>query len=246
MGKSRASAGSWLLGASQLLIMYWAQSEFMIDGNGCACKKYLKVHTLNASMRLTHDLEHNPFPMHDDLREHLQAEANDHKVSLEAISATADIALGWRSEFLYRQRLGLSQNESHLIAADPRGHVPPHAITGSLFTTAWRNSVRSVLQKGFMFRISQRPETLVYVSENKSLAGKEDKATDGEASGRKLVVTFFEDGDDGLAHRVDREGSALRPQLLNIAEMLQALCFALPPDPERTAATTELLMEEHY
>ena len=62
-----------------------------------------------------------------------------------------------------------------------------------------------------MFRISQRPETLVYVSENKSLAGKEDKATDGEASGRKPGVTFFEDGDDGLAHRVDREGCTLRP-----------------------------------
>ena len=97
-----------------------------------------------------------------------------------------------------------------------------------------------------MFRISQRPETLGYVSENKTLAGKEDKATDGEASGRKLVVTFFEDGDDGLAHRVDREGCALRPQLLNIAEMLQALGFALPPDPERDAATTELLLGEHY
>ena len=97
-----------------------------------------------------------------------------------------------------------------------------------------------------MYRISQKPETLIYVSENKSLAGKEDKAIDGEASGRKLVVTFFEDGDDGLAHRVDREGCALRPQLLNIAEMLQALGFALPPDPERTAATTELLMEAHY
>ena len=106
--------------------------------------------------------------------------------------------------------------------------------------------MRSVLRKGFMYRISQKPETLIYVSENKSLAGKEDKAIEGEASGRKLVVTFFEDGDDGLAHRVDREGCALRPQLLNIAEMLQALGFALPPDPERTAATTELLLEEHY
>ena len=90
--------------------------------------------------------------------------------------------------------------------------------------------MRSVLQKGFMFRISQRPETLVYVSENKSLAGKEDKATDGEASGRKLVVTFFEDGDDGLAHRVDREGCTLRPQLLSIAEILQILGFIVPPD----------------
>ena len=83
-------------------------------------------------------------------------------------------------------------------------------------------------------------------SENKSLAGKEDKAIDGEASGRKLVVTFFEDGDDGLAHRVDHDGCTLRPQLLTLAEILQILGFALPPDPDRASATTELLLELHY
>ena len=47
-------------------------------------------------------------------------------------------------------------------------------------------------------------------------------------------------------HRVDREGCTLRPQLLNIAEILQILGFALPPDPDRTCATTELLLEGHY
>ena len=97
-----------------------------------------------------------------------------------------------------------------------------------------------------MYRVSLKPETLIYVSENKSLAGKEEKATEGEASGRKLVVTFFEDCEDGLVHRVDREGCTLRPQLLNIAEILQILGCALPPDPERTTATTELLLEAHY
>ena len=63
--------------------------------------------------------------------------------------------------------------------------------------------------------------------------------------GRKLVVTFFEVGEEGLVLRVDREGCTLRPQLLNIAEILQALGFVLPQDPERASATTELLLEEH-
>ena len=97
-----------------------------------------------------------------------------------------------------------------------------------------------------MYLISEKPETFLYVSENKTLAGKEDRSLEGEAAGRKMVMTFFERGDGGLVHRVDREGSSLRPQLLSIAELLQILGFALPPDPDRTSATTELLLEEHY
>ena len=212
----------------------------------CVQKRGIKLHSLNSCLRLTHYLEHNAIPRIEDLAPHLHAEAQAHRVALESLTDAGEVATGWRSEFIYRERLGLSPQDEGLIAEDHRGHVAPHAISGSAFAVAWRNYVRLVLRKGFMYRISQKPETLIYVSENKSLAGKEDKAIDGEASGRKLVVTFFEDGDDGLVYRVDREGCALRPQLLNIAEMLQALGFALPPDPERTAATTELLMEAHY
>ena len=39
-----------------------------------------------------------------------------------------------------------------------------------------------------------RPETLIYISDNQILAGREDKSIEGEASGRKLVATFFGKG----------------------------------------------------
>ena len=99
---------------------------------------------------------------------------------------------------------------------------------------------------GFMCRISQHPETLIYVSENKTLAGKDDRVTEGEAAGRRLVVTFFEERADGLAHRVDPSGTSMTPQLLIIAELLQCLGCVLPPGPDRPPATTELLLEAHY
>ena len=38
----------------------------------------------------------------------------------------------------------------------------------------------------------------------------------------------------------------MQPQLLTIAEILQQCGASLPPDAERTAATTELLMEARY
>ena len=106
--------------------------------------------------------------------------------------------------------------------------------------------MRAVLRKGFMYRVPLRPETLLYVSENKTLAGREDKGHLGEAAGRKLVVSLFATDAHGSAHRVDKEICAMRPHLLNIAEILQVLGFALPPDPDRSAAETELLFEEHY
>ena len=150
----------------------------------CLLKRALKVHSLNACLRLTHYLEHNPFPSNEDLQPHLQAEAHEHRVNLQAMMAEGEIATGWRREFLYRERLGLSPQEANLIAADAVGYIAPHAMVGSPFAIAWRNYVKSVLRKGFMYKISQRPETILYVSENKTLAGKEDKTNEGEASGR--------------------------------------------------------------
>ena len=50
--------------------------------------------------------------------------------------------------------------------------------------------MKSVFQKGFMYRVSCNPSVVLYVAENKTLAGKEDRAYEGEAMGRNLVLVF--------------------------------------------------------
>ena len=97
-----------------------------------------------------------------------------------------------------------------------------------------------------MYIISCSPSVILYISENKTLAGKEDRTYDGEALGRKLVVTFFEKV-GGLVQRVDKSSKGLKQQLLNCAEILQTIggC-ALPVDPDRSAADTEILFEARY
>ena len=149
-----------------------------------------------------------------------------------------------RSEFLYRERLGLAAADHRLIAEHlPAPAAPP---SGSPFAVAWRNYLRSILKKGFWYRLSCSPSVTFYVSENKTLAGKEERQHEGEASGRKLAVVFFEAAPAGLVQRVNREGLALHPQLLTTAELLQACGFRPPPDPLRPASETELLLEAHY
>jgi len=63
----------------------------------CSVKRGLKVHMLNASLRLMHYLENNQgFPHHEDLQEHLEAERVQHNLSLAAIEDADEIAPGYR------------------------------------------------------------------------------------------------------------------------------------------------------
>ena len=98
-----------------------------------------------------------------------------------------------------------------------------------------------------MYRLSCKPSVLLYIAENKTLAGKEDRTYEGEALGRKLAIVFFEDADGALVRRVERENLGMQQKLLSLAELLQTIGgIALPADPERSAANTEVLLESHY
>ena len=90
------------------------------------------------------------------------------------------------------------------------------------------------------------PAVTVYNSENKTLAGREDRGYEGEATGRKLMVSFFETIPGGMVRRIVRDGASLHPQLLTIAEILQACGLQLPPGPDKSSAAAELLLESHY
>ena len=90
-----------------------------------------------------------------------------------------------------------------------------------------------------MYRVSCKPSVVIYVAENKTLAGKEDRAYEGEAMGRKLALVFFEDADAGMVRRVDRGCVGMQQELLTLAELLQTLGgIDVPADPERTTAHT--------
>ena len=63
----------------------------------CSIRRALKMHSLNACLRLTHYLENNQaFPTTEDLAPHLGAERLHHRLSLEAIEAEGEVALGCR------------------------------------------------------------------------------------------------------------------------------------------------------
>ena len=159
----------------------------------CSVKRSIKLQSLNATLRLMHYMEHNQtFPDDMDLLEHLEAERMEHKLAMQALTDDDEVALGWRSEFMYRKRFNLAvQDADLLVEFDPA--VPHGHDHGSPFVLAWRNYMKLVFQKGFMYRLSINPAVVLYVAENKTLAGKEDRTYEGEAQGRKLAVVLFED-----------------------------------------------------
>ena len=64
--------------------------------------------------------------------------------------------------------------------------------------------------------------------------------------GRTLVLVFFEDAGRGLVRRVHEGTCGLHQELMTLAELMQAIgVVALPPDPERTSAATEILLETY-
>ena len=153
----------------------------------CNLKRAMQVQTLNATLRIMHHLENNQtFPDIEDLLGHLEDERLQHKLAME-VADDDDVALGWKSEFLYRERFNLSAFDRDLVAGDAVAPVVP-APVGGPFALAWRNYMKSVFQKGFMYRVSCNPSVVLYVAENKTLAGKEDRAHEGEAMGRNLVL----------------------------------------------------------
>ena len=90
---------------------------------------------------------------------------------------------------MYRDRFNLSAVDHDLVAGDVVALVVP-APVGGPFALAWRNYMKSVFQRGFMYRVSCNPSAVLYVVENKTLAGKEDRAYEGEAMGRKWSLCF--------------------------------------------------------
>ena len=63
----------------------------------CDKKKALKLMTLNASLRLQHYIENNQsLPSFEALLPHLQAERDNHTITMEALVADEDVAVGWR------------------------------------------------------------------------------------------------------------------------------------------------------
>lgn len=105
--------------------------------------------------------------------------------------------------------------------------------------------MRSIFRRGFWYKLSCSPSSPFYISENKSLAGKEDRNYDGEAYGRKLAVTFFEEAAGGLVQRVEKEHLGLAQRLLTVAEILQT-CGAPFANPARTAAEAETFLEAQF
>ena len=142
-----------------------------------------------------------------------------------------------RSEFIWRDRLNL-QGANHRLIAVPLGHAP--AAHG--FEAAWRNYVKSLFRRGNIFQVDCNPEALIFIGENRTLGGQEHREHEGEATGRKLTVAFYEEA-GGLARPIDK----LKLTLLTIAELLQQIGgVVVPADPERPSKDTEILYESVY
>ena len=83
-----------------------------------------------------------------------------------------------RSRQIYCARFNLASAD-HAIIADVGPAVAP-VVVGPVFASSFRNYIKSVFQKGYMYTLSCQPRTFFYVAENKTLAGREDRDRAGD------------------------------------------------------------------
>ena len=147
----------------------------------CNSKRAQVLQTMNASLRLTQYVEHNQtVPADAELLPHLRAEMRHQAMSIDALY-DEDIAPGWRSSFVWRERFNLANSDPLEEARE--APAAPAAGPGGAFAAAWRNYIKSVFKKGFMYTLSCNPAAILYIAENKTLPGQEDRTYEGEAHG---------------------------------------------------------------
>ena len=148
---------------------------------------------------------------------------------------------------MYLERFNLPGHRGDLLVGAPGPGPAAAPQVGGPFAAARRNYFKAMLQKGHMYKFSCNPSVVLYIAENKTLAGREDRTYEGEALGRKLAVVFFEEMGESLVKRVHTENQGMQQSLLSLAELLRNVGgIDVPDDPARTAAQTEVLLESHY
>merc|ERR1711949_116791 len=109
--------------------------------------------TLNANLRLQHYIEiYQSLPSSEALLPHLQAERDNHTISMEALVADEDVAVGWRSQILFQDRFNLASADRNLLVGDVPAGPAPHAVGGP-FAAAWRTYIKTVFKMGFMHQL---------------------------------------------------------------------------------------------
>ena len=155
-----------------------------------------------------------------------------------------------RSEWAYRERLGLGPDDHHLVAdVEPRAARAPRALGSGPFVSAWRNYLKTLLKPTCFYAFEAKPDILFYVMENKTLAGREDRCEEGhqEAPGRKVTLCFFERAAElpGHVRRADRGSSAMTPTLLTLAEVLHTVWLGASPSTQRRRQQSRRSSQRH-
>lgn len=160
----------------------------------CLSKRSLRLPAMNAQLRLTAYLEahHDEFPTHEELRPHLEMEAEAHRQALANANADEQVAPGFRAHLIFLERFNLRAADLDLFADDPGAHGAPVRFRSDFEETASVYLRNTFVPRRFFHAPTLAEDTYVFVLENKVLSGREQR--DGsDAQTRPLVVCFFQE-----------------------------------------------------
>ena len=141
-------------------------------------------------------------------------------------------------------RFNLTTHDAVLLKAARHGHDVQTKHT------AWAQYCKTLLvPMRFYAFVELHPIKYFFVGESKIIPGR-DARMPGEAIGRPIALTWFEQcddmGGDPLVKRVDDTKAEMQLQLLTLAELLRAAGCYIPSAAEDTARDVELRLEAEF
>ena len=177
-----------------LAVRFLANKDHVLDNEGtharwqwlCEQKRAIKFKQLNANLKLvTYLVRRRDFPSCDILRPYLQLVRNSLRDRATTMLGTP-IGHGLRSDALYHERFNLSAEQVVLLKDGRRSN------TRSDFFGARSNYYRDLLQpRRFYSFAGIGSNKFLYVADNRTFAGREERATE-DALGRDISVQWFE------------------------------------------------------
>ena len=220
----------------------------------CEAKRQIRLPLMNAQLRTTSYMEAHgdQLPAGEEWSRRLSEQVAAYRAAMTAALANDAIAPGFRRRCVFLERFNLrAQDVAHLMADDDGGVGPGNEGLARL-RNSYQETCSVYLKKTFAARHFYQfpgldPTVWTYVMENKTLAGREERAAD-EAQGRALVVCFFRQApgaaDETIVTRSDTSSTGMAAVVLSVAELALHLGYALPPDAARSSADSERMVEE--
>ncbi len=221
-------------------------------------RRHLTLKMLNSFCRLRNYVRSfGALPDYEDLRDHFDTLESYYNMLYQGIREGGEVSSRAVTDYPYRERFNVRGADLKLIAVDDSSSDDePHNDIKDV-DVAWGNYVRFLFAAHNIYCLTAiRPNTLIYIAENKSVAYREERR-EGESIGRAISIIWLEADTSEIRETLEAGEVMFSPpsgadgtldvQNISVAELSLAAGY-YPPNVtgDHSDRDIELMHERHF